>query len=246
MAASVEEKIRALEQSSRIKDDFIANFTHELKTPMTSIIGYSDKLRSRQLDPATVFKAANYIYHEAHRLEALSLKMLNLVVLEQQNFTFVPLNAAELLRYIVRAVMPSFQQDNILIKASAREGWIQAEPDLMKTLLLNIVDNARKASRAGGTVELRGSQSGEQYTFTVTDHGWGIPQEELGKITEAFYMGDKSRSRAQNGAGLGLSIASRIAAFHKTTLQFRSSVGVGTSVSFMLPSFHVQEHENEE
>ncbi len=246
MAASVEEKINELEQSSRIKDDFIANFNHELKTPMTSIIGYSDMLRSRQLDPATVFKAANYIYNEANRLEALSLKMLNLVVLEQQNFTFVPINVRELFRYIVWAATPSFQREAITIHAAAHEGWIQAEPDLIKTLLLNIVDNARKASNPGSTVELRGSRDNEHYTLAVIDHGRGIPQEEVGKITEAFYMVDKSRSRAQNGVGLGLSIASRIATLHKTTLCIRSSVGVGTSVSISLPCFYMQEDENEE
>ncbi|MBV9232341.1 MAG: HAMP domain-containing histidine kinase [Chloroflexi bacterium] len=246
MAASVEDKISALQQSSRIKDDFIANFTHELKTPMTSIIGYADMLRSRQLDPATVFKSANYIYNEANRLEVLSLKMLNLLVLEQQDFTFVPVHGPELLKYIVWAAVPSFKQDGITIKVSAQEGYVQAEPDLMKTLLLNIIDNARKASTTGSTVELLSYQDGEQYTFTVTDHGRGIPQEELGKITEAFYMVDKSRARAQNGVGLGLSIASRIAALHTTTLQIRSSVGIGTCVSISLPYLPVQEESDNE
>lgn len=246
MAASVEEKISALEQSARIKDDFIANFTHELKTPMTSIVGYADMLRSRQLDAATVFKAANYIYHEANRLEALSLKMLNLVVLEQQDFTFVPVNSVELLEYIARAVMPSFQRAGMTIAVSAQEGYVQSEPDLMKTLLLNLVDNARKASRPGSTVELHGRRDGEHYIFTVIDHGQGIPQEELGEITEAFYMVDTSRSNSQNGVGLGLSIASRIATLHTTTLQFRSCVGIGTSVSISLPYSHTQECEDEE
>jgi signal transduction histidine kinase len=247
MAASVEDKISALQQSSQRKDDFIANFTHELKTPMTSIVGYADMLRSRQLDPATIFKAANYIYNEANRLEALSRKLLHLLVLEQQSFTFVPVHAPELLHYIVWAAVPSLKQDAITIKVSAQEGYVRAEPDLMKTLLLNIVDNARKASSAGSAVELSGKRDGEHYTFTVNDHGRGIPQEELGKITEAFYMVDTSRSRAQNGVGLGLSIASRIATLHTTTLQIHSEVAVGTSVSISLPSFSMQEEsENEE
>ncbi|QBD80964.1 HAMP domain-containing histidine kinase [Ktedonosporobacter rubrisoli] len=246
MAASVEEKINALEQSSHIKDDFIANFTHELKTPMTSIVGYADMLRSRQLNPETLFKAANYIYNEANRLEALSLKMLKLVVMERQDFTLAPVAAEELLRYILRAATPSFVGSDVTIKASAHKGWVAVEPDLMKTLLLNLMDNARKASSAGSIVELRGSHDGEQYTFTVTDHGRGIPQEELGRITEAFYMVDKSRSRVQNGAGLGLSIASKIATLHHTTLQFVSCPGVGTSVSISLPYCHAQEEYEDE
>ena len=246
MAASVEDKINELERSSQRKDDFVANFTHELKTPMTSIVGYADMLRSRQLDPATTFKAANYIYYEANRLEALSLKMLNLILLEQHTFLFVPLSGVELLEYIVQVALPSFQQDGMSVDVFAQEGYVLVEPDLIKTLLINIVDNARKASTAGGTVKLSGYQDGEHYTFTVTDYGRGMPQEELGKITEAFYMVDKSRSRAQNGVGLGLAIASRIASLHKTTLQFHSRVGAGTRVSISLPYCHVQEGENEE
>jgi K+-sensing histidine kinase KdpD len=125
--------------------------------------------------------------------------MLNLVILELHDFTFVPIAADELVGYIVRAATPPFVQSGMIIKASAQEGWVQVEPDLMKTLLLNLMDNARKASSAGSAVELRGSRDGEHYTFTMTDHGRGIPQAELGKITEAFYMVDTSRSRAQNG-----------------------------------------------
>jgi signal transduction histidine kinase len=246
MADSVEMTIGTLEQTARIKDDFIANFSHELKTPMTSIIGYADMLRSRQMDPETAFKAANYIYHEANRLEALSLKMLNLLVLEQQDFTFVPISGPELLKYIVQATLPAFQQSGIRLRVSAQKGYVRGEPDLLKALLLNIVDNARKASSIGSIVDLLGRRDKESYIFTVTDHGRGIPQDELGKITEAFYMVDKSRSRAQNGVGLGLAIASRIAALHASTLQFQSKVGSGTSVSMSLPYVYVQEMEDEE
>lgn len=245
MASSVEEKIHQLEQASQNKDDFIANFTHELKTPMTSILGYADMLRSRQLEPQTAFKAAQYIYSEANRLETLSLKMLDLIMLEKEKFQFVPISCPELAEYIAQVVTPSFEKKSLRLQVSAQDGFISADPDLFKTMLINLADNAGKASPEDGTVELCGRRDGENYLFSVSDHGQGIPPEELSKITEAFYMVDKSRSRAQNGVGLGLAIASRIAALHHTTLQFQSSVGVGTTVNISMPSCSVQEVTDE-
>ncbi|GFZ33027.1 two-component sensor histidine kinase [Clostridium zeae] len=235
MADSIEDKINELEVAANVKDEFIANFTHELKTPMTSIIGYADMLRSRLMDPDTTFKAANYIYNEANRLEALSLKMLDLVVMEQNKFSFTPINADELLEYVKRVVTPSFSEENVNLKLSIQKGVVFVEPDLIKTLLVNIVDNARKASYEDGVVELLGISAEEGYIITVTDKGEGIPKSELGKITEAFYMVDKSRARAKNGTGLGLAIASRIAALHDSELQINSEVGIGTKVSITLP-----------
>lgn len=246
MAVSVEDKINELEVSARKKDEFIANFTHELKTPMTSIIGYADMLRSRDCDSQTTFKAANYIFNEGRRLESLSLKMLDLLIVEKHAFTMKPVDGPELLEYIASSVATTFEQDGVKLTVSAGKGMVLAEPDFIKTLLVNIADNARKASAKGGIVELAGAQDNRGYTITVTDHGRGIPESELGKITEAFYMVDKSRSRAQHGAGLGLAIANRIAELHSTKLSIRSIVGLGTSVSISLAPYIAAEVTDDE
>ncbi len=235
MAESVEGKIHQLENASREKDDFIANFTHELKTPMTSIIGYADMLRTRQLEPADLLKSANYIYNEASRLESLSLKMLDLVMLEKQNFEFIEASGAAILEYVYRSALPAYERAAVSLNLSTQKGYVMVEPDLIKTLLINLLDNARKASHAGSSVDLTGSVKEGEYTFTVLDHGDGIPEKEIGKIMEAFYMVDKSRSRAQHGSGLGLAISGRIASLHNTALDFKSQVGKGTCVSFNLP-----------
>lgn len=234
MADSVEEKIGELRAESRRKDEFIANFTHELKTPMTSIIGYADMLRSKECDGPTVFKAANHIFREGKRLESLSLKLLDLLILDRREFELKPADMVELCGYAAECVAASFETDGVSLSVSAGAGLAMAEPDLIKTLLINLADNARKASARGGVVELSGLREGDRYTLSVTDHGRGIPEGELGKITEAFYMVDKSRARAQHGAGLGLAIASKIAALHGTEMKIRSIVGLGTCVSIGL------------
>ncbi len=244
MAGSVQEKILELEAASRTKDEFIANFTHELKTPMTSIIGYADMLRSSESDNPTVFKAANYIFQEGRRLESLSLKMLDLLLLEKHAFQLRPMDCPALLEYIRESMAASYEREGIQLTVSAEPGVAMAEPDLIKTLLINLADNARKASSPGGMVELSGKREGDRYALAVSDHGRGIPEQELGRITEAFYMVDKSRARAQHGAGLGLAIASRIAELHGAKLDIRSIVGLGTSVGIGLAICDAPEEED--
>ena len=110
-----------------------------------------------------------------------------------------------------------------------------AEVNLLKSVLLNLVDNACKASREGGLVKVSGRKAAEGYCFQVEDQGVGIPQEELQKVTEAFYMVDKSRSRSRNGAGLGLALCAEILRLHGSELQICSQVGQGTCISFVVP-----------
>ena len=110
-----------------------------------------------------------------------------------------------------------------------------AEINLIKSVLLNLVDNAFKASQPGSRVEVWGSCLAEGYEFRVKDYGVGIPEEEVKRVTEAFYMVDKSRSRSRNGAGLGLALCVEILRLHKSELRRESRVGEGTCISFVLP-----------
>lgn len=110
----------------------------------------------------------------------------------------------------------------------------EMEPDLMESVLLNLLDNARKAVGPGGHILLEGSAVPEGYCIRVSDDGHGISPEDLGRITEPFYMVDKSRARAQGGAGLGLTVCQRIVALHGGTLEFESEPGRGTRVSVLV------------
>ena len=107
---------------------------------------------------------------------------------------------------------------------------MRVEPDLFKTLVLNLIDNARKAITAEGTIRLTGRRAAGGYGIAVGDTGRGIPPEELGRITEAFYMVDKSRARAKGGAGLGLKICDEIVKLHGGKMRFESTPGEGTVV----------------
>ena len=235
MADALEKKIEDLEEAARRQEDFVGSFAHELKTPLTSIIGYADILRSRTLEPDRQFRAANYIFSEGMRLEALSLKMMELMILRRQDFTFIETDIPGLFREISGILAPVMEQSQITLSMTSQEAVLLLEPDLIKTLLLNLIDNARKATDAVGKIVVRGEWNNQDYILSVQDFGSGIPQEELSKITEAFYMVDKSRSRAHGGAGLGLAICKEIAQLHKAGLEFDSVPGRGTLVRLRFP-----------
>ena len=234
MAKSIEQKVTALEGYAKQQKDFVASFSHELKTPMTSIIGYADMLRSAELDGEDAFMAANFIFSEGKRLEALSLKLMDLVVLDKNEFPLSRGYSRRVLGHVVAVVTPMLEKNGLTLETSIEQQQILYEKDLLLTLVTNLVDNARKASEPGKKIVLTGKKQQNRYRITVKDEGIGVPAEELSRITEAFFMVDKSRSRAQHGAGLGLAIANRIAQLHGSDLHFESTVGEGTTVWFDL------------
>ena len=232
MAASVEQAMESLEDEVRRRDDFVAAFTHEIKTPMTAMLGYADLLRSRDIGQSAREKAADYVYHETKRLEALSLKLLELMRLghEGAGLESVPLSAVF---SDVRHACAGLEGANVTF-ADARGVWVLADKPLLADLLYNLVVNAVHASKPGAPVQVGFEVQNDTVALFVRDEGRGIPQNELGRITEPFYMVDKSRARAQNGSGLGLALCQRIAAAHQTALEFESEVGRGTIVRLPL------------
>lgn len=235
MAEAIESKIIELKDEVRQREEFVANFAHELKTPMTSIIGYSDMLRSKVVEPDLLFSSANYIYHEGKRLESLSVKLLDLLVLKRQSYELKPVDAAFFLYDIAAVFQPIAKQYAFQFITNAQSAIIAVDGDLMKTLVLNILDNARKAPATKRLIELHGAVAEKEYVIAVKDYGCGIEEDEVKKIMEPFYMVDKSRSRNQHGAGLGLSLCKEIAEIHHSRLVIQSKVGCGTMVSIALP-----------
>ena len=158
----------------------------------------------------------------------------DIIVAGKQDFELKRFEVGYFIRSIAAVTVPSLTNAGITLDMRWEPGYIEVEPDLFKTLMINLVDNARKASKRNSTIELYGKAEDGGYAMYVQDHGRGIPQEELIKITEPFYMVDKSRARAQNGAGLGLALCQRIAELHNTKLEYSSELGQGTTVRILL------------
>lgn len=127
-----------------------------------------------------------------------------------------------------------YAEQGIVLQYRCEEGECLMEPDLVKTLLVNILDNARKAMDGGGNIYIVSQMLPDGCLIRVLDTGRGIPETEITHITEAFYRVDKSRSRAQGGVGLGLALCSEIVRMHRGSMKFESRIGNGTCVSIEL------------
>ena len=210
MTEQLIEKLMKLDQLLKNQEEFMGSFAHEMKTPLTSIIGYADLMRMEALSKEEQKEACGYIYSEGKRLQNLSLKLMKLLVLKNQQFRL--------------------KEKDILVNLNLKKAICKIEPDLLKSLILNLIDNALKSMNSGGilTVEDRATQEGAK--IYISDTGCGMPKDEISKITEAFYRIDKSRSRKQGGVGLGLAICKEIVRIHQGEMRFISQQGKGTTV----------------
>ncbi len=246
MAGRLEANIQELQEHARRQTEFMGSFAHELKNPMTSIIGYADLLRRRMLSEEEAQDAANYIFSEGRRLESLSIKLLDLLLLQKRDFELTPSSPAAIVAGVVRVMRPQLARSGVTLGYRAAPGRCMLEPDLVKSLLINLVDNARKAMEGAGAVFILSEMTPEGCRLSVTDNGRGIPEEEVSRITEAFYRVDKSRSRAQGGVGLGLALCDEIVRLHGGELIIRSVLGRGTIITAELKGGAAQDAETED
>ena len=231
MSISLNKTMEELKEKTRSQEMFTNNFAHELKTPLTSMIGYADIIRSTKLPEEELVTYANQIVLEGRRLEKMSMKLMELIVLKKQDFLMYDIDVKTFLASVYETLLPVAEKYGIKLMVAADPAQIKIEPDLMKTVFINLFDNARKAMPDAGNISVYGMWERDGYTITVADSGCGIDAEHLSHLTEAFYMVDKSRSRANGGAGLGLAICNEIVHLHGAKLRIESEVGKGTKVS---------------
>ncbi len=239
MAEAVETHVEALEERNTRQELFIGGLTHEFKTPMTSILLHSETLLNNpKLTKEQREQSLHHIRTQIQWLERLTQKLMALVNMGQQlRVSETPVEP--LLCQVAESVAETMEQRNTPLKVECDIATLPMDPDLMRSLLINLVDNASKASESGQEILLCAHGS----TLSVTDHGRGIPAESIERITEPFYMVDKSRSKRQGGSGLGLALVKRIADAHNATLDILSAPGEGTviRVTFQQPQAEAAE-----
>ena len=233
MADTIQQKIEDLNLSVKQKEDFIRAFAHETKTPMTGIIGYADLIYQDRLEGNERKEAAGVILGEGMRLQALSLKLLDIMTLGNENILMEEMNTTEMAHDLENTVRIKAEEKGVEVQCLVEDDYIYVDYDLFKTVLINLADNSIKAGAK--VINIRGFRKEYDYIFEVKDDGIGIPASELHRVKEAFYMVDKSRSRKEHGAGLGLSLAERIMMLHKGSLEIESVEGEGTVVRLTLP-----------
>lgn len=234
MVENTNNNISELEAMLKKREEFIGDFTHEIKTPLTSIIGYGDMLRTYDLSAEKTREYGEYIYSEGKRLENLSLNLMQMIVLNNSKVDLQVVNTRDIFKSIQQNCRFLGEKYNVSIKFNIESESIKVEPSLYITVILNFIDNACKASSENQTVCVLGNTADDNYVVNVTDSGKGIAKEEIEKIMEPFYMVDKSRTRSQGGAGLGLALCQKIAELHKAQINISSVVGEGTTATLKI------------
>ena len=225
----VEEIRNSRNAQSEMRQEFTANVSHELKTPLTSISGYAELIESGMAQGEDSVKFAGKIRKESDRMLALISDILRLSELDSIGDT--PLDDDVDLKAVAEDCKDRLSQQaekrGIRITVSGESTVIKGSRTELGELVYNLVDNAIKYNRENGNIEIVTADK----KLNVTDTGLGIPQESIPRIFERFYRIDKSRSRAKGGTGLGLSIVRHIAEHHGAEIDVESTVGVGTNIT---------------
>lgn len=229
MADSVEETMHGLEKAAADRQQFIDDLTHEMKTPLTAILGYAEYLQNAKSSEEERQIALGYLYDAALRLKSLSVKLLELASLRGETIALRPLDLSKLFCDLTNLTRPLLTACGLTLDIQEQLPALCGDETLLLSLLTNLVENAARACKPGDTITVKAYQE-EVPVLEVSDPGHGIEAKELEKITSPFYRVDKSRSRKFGGVGLGLSVVSQIAALHDAQLKIDSVLGKGTTV----------------
>ena len=253
MADAIERQIHEMDDLVHDREQFIDHLSHEIRTPITAMIGYSQVLTHTKATEADKRKAVEYIGQQSARLKLLSEKLLTLSRLRYDKAELKPVQLSGVIRAALETLHGQLRSKNIHI-VNYMENHIDNHienhivnniPDiqvmgdavLLETLFQNLIENAIHASAQDGRIEISGAVHDKSLEVTIRDYGIGISEENLGKITEPFMRVDAARSRKHGGVGIGLALCKRICDIHRTALVITSALGQGTKIKidFTIP-----------
>ena len=224
------EEIRAL----RLREEFSSNVSHELKTPLTSICGFSELLVNGMVDDANKEEFYKLIYDDSKRLLNLIEDIMKISGLEsEKTFSREEIKLKELIGDILRAQRNLIDEKNIAVSLEG-DGLVYENKTMMWELFANLINNGLKYNKDGGKLDIKITEDTENYEVLITDTGIGIPSKDLARIFERFYRVDKSRSRKIGGTGLGLSIVKHVLQSIDGKLEISSELGRGTQFKIIL------------
>ncbi|MBE1444006.1 sensor histidine kinase [Paenibacillus sp. OAS669] len=238
LTQSFDEMTNELKQLEQMRQDFVSNVSHEIQSPLTSIIGFTKALKSSAMPAAERMYYLDIIQSESERLSRLSDNLLKLASLESKHHPFqkATYRLDEQIRHVVVVCEPLWSAKRLNLELNLPKTILAADEDLMKQVWINLLGNSIKFTPEGGTIRVRAAAEVHQVKVIIADTGIGIPEAELSMIFHQFYKADRSRTGATEGSGLGLSLVRKIVSMHKGTIQVSSKEGEGTTVTVRLPS----------
>lgn len=223
------------EQREKLRQEFSANVSHELKTPLTSITGFAELMKEGMVTGEKVKEFAGDIYREARRLIDLVNDIIRLSRLDENSklFESEQVDLYDLCDEIIANLQNVAERQNVTFSLSGEHVTISGVWQILNEMVYNLCDNAIKYNRPGGTVDVSVRRDGGSVRLTVRDTGIGIPYADQPRVFERFYRVDKSHSKEVGGTGLGLSIVKHGAQYHNARLELESEPGKGTSISIV-------------
>ncbi len=230
MADEIQNQMVRLTKSAQQKQCFVDNFAHELRTPLTTIYGYAEYIQKAAITDEEKLSATSYIMSESKRLQNMAYRLLDLAMLRNDEIIFSDVSVKELFQSTLDELNQKAVQKYVKLEYACKFDSLLGDFELLKCMLINLVDNSIKACNSNGSVKLDAYYEDGKKVVTVLDNGRGMSEEDMSHITEAFYRVDKSRSRAEGGVGLGLSLCEQIAIKHSAVISFSSQPNHGTKV----------------
>jgi two-component system phosphate regulon sensor histidine kinase PhoR len=231
--------ITRLERLERVRQEFLSNVSHELRTPLAAILAYVETLEDGAIDDAeNNTRFLGVIRKNAERMQTLVEDILELSSIEAGMIHVEPqqTNLVSIIYDVIVALAARAESHNVtIINDVAHETEVYADPKRLEQMLTNLLDNAIKFNRQGGTVTINHSSRETRDSISVTDTGPGIPSEHLSRIFERFYRVDRARSRELGGTGLGLAIVKHLARAHSGEATVESTYGIGSTFTIELP-----------
>ncbi len=237
MAEQIENQIRQLKEGAEQKQQFIDNFSHELRIPLTAIYGYAEYIQKACLSEEERYECTQFIMSECSRLQNMAYQLLDMALLRRDDRKDSDCSVKELFAESEKIMhMRAVEKKIRLAYDSSPNCVVRGNMEQLLILTNNLIDNAIKASQQEDEIRIYAYAEESAVVVEVEDHGTGMEMEQISHIREAFYRVDKARSRAAGGAGLGLAICERIVQMHNADMSFISEPGVGTIVKLSFPA----------
>ena len=219
--------------AAKVRQDFTANVSHELKTPLTAISGYAELIENHMVDPGQETRFAHEIQQNANRLLSLINDIIRLSELDSKegdDLSCDTLDLDEIATECVKGLKVNAQKQKISLSYEGQPCEIRGNRDMIIELIDNLGQNAIRYNNEGGYVHIRVTKEDGRPQLLVEDNGIGIPKDQQERIFERFYRVDKSRSKQTGGTGLGLAIVKHIVALHDAEIKLESEPGKGTTI----------------
>jgi signal transduction histidine kinase len=230
MADKVQEHIQTLSQMSESRERFIDNLSHEMRTPITAILGYGELLKIGNINDEEREKSIDYIIRQSRRIQNMSVKLADLTRLGRGHIEKKPIELASIVLNAQATCKSQLDNKHITLRTDVGGATISGDADLIESLIQNLLENAIKYSFDGGEIDIRTYSENDAATLTVADYGKGMEESEISKVTEPFYRVDKSRSSDDGGIGLGLALCVRICEAHNARFEIKSAPMRGTQI----------------